>query len=163
MVALGSRARGAGRVYLTGGSSAVLIGWRGSTVDVDLKLDPEPAGAFEAIGRLKDELGLNVELASPDDFIPVLAGWDARSQFIERHGAIDFYHFDFPSQALAKIERGHHQDLEDVKEMVRRGLVTRAELRETFDQIRPLLIRYPAIDVDAFRDKVERALAEDSP
>jgi hypothetical protein len=24
-------------------------GWRDATVDIDLKLDPEPAGAFEAI------------------------------------------------------------------------------------------------------------------
>jgi hypothetical protein len=67
---LGRRARGPGRIYLTGEATALLHGWRGSTVDIDLKLDPEPAGAFEAIAELKDELDVNVELASPDQFVP---------------------------------------------------------------------------------------------
>src|SRR5262245_7077242 len=60
---LGRRAAGPGRVYLTGGGTAVLFGWRNTTVDVDLKLDPEPPGVFDAILRLKDELDVNVELA----------------------------------------------------------------------------------------------------
>lgn len=77
---LGRRARGPGRVYLTGGATALLYGWRPATVDVDLKLDPEPAGAFEAIAGLKEELDLNVELASPDQFLPrSRAGASARS------------------------------------------------------------------------------------
>ena len=33
---LGNHAKGPGRVYLTGGSTAVLIGWRKNTMDVDL-------------------------------------------------------------------------------------------------------------------------------
>ena len=44
----------------------MLIGWRETTVDADLKLDPEPAGVFEAIARLKDSLDINVELSAPD-------------------------------------------------------------------------------------------------
>jgi hypothetical protein len=44
----------------------VLVGWRGTTIDVDLKMSPEPEGAFEAIAALKDELDINVELAAPD-------------------------------------------------------------------------------------------------
>ena len=63
---LGSAVRSPGRIYLVGGSSAVLVGWRETTVDVDLKLDPEPAGAFEAIARAKETLNINVELAAPD-------------------------------------------------------------------------------------------------
>ena len=34
-----------------------------------------------------------------------------------------FHHFDLYAQALAKIERGHAQDVDDVREMLRRGLV----------------------------------------
>ena len=93
--ALGNKARGSGRIYLTGGASALLIGWRQSTIDVDIKADPEPAGLFEALAELKDKLDLNIELASPDMFIPELPGWRDRSQFIARFGSIDFYHFDF--------------------------------------------------------------------
>ena len=63
---IGSRARGPGRVYVVGGASALLEGWRSTTVDVDLKLDPEPAGIFEAIGDLKVDLDVNIELLVPD-------------------------------------------------------------------------------------------------
>lgn len=38
---LGMKAKGPGKIYLTGGASAVLIGWRASTVDIDLKLEPD--------------------------------------------------------------------------------------------------------------------------
>jgi hypothetical protein len=40
MTALGQRVRGEGRIYLTGGATAVLHGWRPMTID--LKPDPEP-------------------------------------------------------------------------------------------------------------------------
>ena len=71
MEALGRRASGPGAVYFTGGASAVLLGWRTATVDADLLLDPEPAGVFEAIAHIKDELSINIELASPADFTKV--------------------------------------------------------------------------------------------
>lgn len=56
MQILGKEARGSGCIYLTGGASALLIGWRDSTVDIDLRLDPEPPGIFQAIAKLKQEL-----------------------------------------------------------------------------------------------------------
>jgi hypothetical protein len=160
MRALGRGARGPGRVYLTGGTTAVLVGWRGATVDADLKLDPEPDGLFEAIRRIKDELGMNIELASPDDFIPQLPGWRDRSRYIDTHGKVDFYHYDFYAQALAKIERGHDRDLADVREMFGRGLIESSELERLFQEIEPQLLRYPALDAEVFRSKVEAMLAE---
>lgn len=160
MSELGRAATGAGKVYLTGGTSAVLEGWRPATVDADLKFDPEPPGIFEAIGRIKDLLELNVELASPDDFIPALPGWQERSRFIARHGEVDFYHYDFYAQALAKIERGHGRDLADAREMVRRGLVDPPELERLFEAVKPGLIRYPAVDPDVFRLKLREFLVE---
>ena len=160
MEGLGRECRSSGRVYLVGGASAVLVGWRPTTVDADLKLDPEPAGAFEAIARLKDALGINVELAAPDQFIPALPGWRERSPFIARHGQVSFHHYDFYSQALAKIERGHREDLSDVAAMHERRSIAPATLRRLFDAIEAELIRYPALDPDSFRDKVEHALSE---
>ena len=154
---LGEAAAGAGRVYLVGGASAVLIGWRQATVDVDLKLAPEPAGAFEAIARLKDDLAVNVELAAPDDFIPALPDWRIRSPFIERHGAVDFFHYDFYAQALAKIERDHAQDLDDVAAMHERGLIDPRRLAGFFASIEGELLRFPAIDASAFAAKVRAA------
>jgi hypothetical protein len=158
MEAFGRETSGPGRVYLTGGATAVLEGWRTTTVDIDLKLDPEPSGAFDAIRRLKDELDVNVELASPDDFIPEVPGFRDRSRFIGRYGEVDFYHYDPFAQALAKIERGHARDLTDVDQLLVRGWIDKDRLRDLFEAIRPGLLRYPAIDERSFADKVTRFL-----
>ena len=56
MELLGRRARSPGTIYLTGGASAVLLGWREMTLDIDLKLEPEPDGVFAAIREAKEEL-----------------------------------------------------------------------------------------------------------
>ena len=155
---VGDRAQGAGRIYFTGGASAVLVGWRSTTVDVDIKLDPEPRGVFDAIARAKEVLDMNVELAAPDDFIPPLPDWRSRSVFIVRHGPVAFLHYDFYAQALAKVERGHVQDLEDVQAMARRQLIESSRLSELFAAVEPDLARYPAIDPACFRDQVRAAL-----
>jgi hypothetical protein len=155
---LGEAAHEPARVYLTGGASAVLLGWRPATIDVDLTLVPERDELLRAIAELKDRLDLNVELASPAHFIPELPGWDERSVFIAREGLVSFYHYDFYSQALAKIERGHAQDRADVAAMLRAGLVEPTRLRELFEAIADHLHRFPALDPGAFRRAVEEAL-----
>lgn len=158
MQALGRRARGPGRVYFTGGATAVMKGWRDATVDIDIKLDPEPAGTFEAIGKIKDELKLNIELASPDQFIPDPPDSKGRAEFIGREGEVEFYHYDLYAQALSKIERGHARDLVDVTAMVATGAIDTGLLAELFAAIEPALLRFPAISADVFRRKLERFL-----
>jgi hypothetical protein len=145
-------------LYLTGGSTAVLLGWRAATLDIDLRLEPEADELLRAIARLKDELEVNIELASPPDFIPELPGWRERSLFVLQEGRLSVHHFDFYAQALSKIERGFSQDLDDVAAMLRDGLVEPTQLRDLFDEIAPELYRYPAIDPRSFRAKLERAL-----
>ncbi len=160
MQELAAAARSPGKVYFTGGATALLLGFREQTIDIDLKLDPEPEGAFEAIAALKDKLSLNVELASPDDFIPPAADWRERSRFIAAIGRVEYFHYDFSLQALAKLERGHAQDLEDVARLLRGRYVTAEELRQRFTQIEPGLLRYPAIDPKQFRQRVQDFLAK---
>jgi hypothetical protein len=155
MRGLGAEADRPGRVYLAGGATAVLLGWRKATIDVDVKLEPESDRLLRAIVRLKESLEVNVELAAPDQFIPELPGWRERSAFVVREGRLDFHHYDLYAQALSKIERGHAQDEVDVAAMLARGLVDRAELRRLFAEIEPLLFRFPAIDARVFRDAVE--------
>ena len=157
---LGAHAQGSGTVYLAGGASAVIMGWRNTAMDVDLKLEPQPPGAFEAIVRAKEELDINVDLAAPDDFIPALPDWRERSLFIARHGSVEFFHYDFYAQALAKIARGHEQDLHDVKAMHRRKLVEPKPLMRLFEAIEPGLLRYPSLSRARFRDRVRWLIAE---
>ncbi len=156
--ALGQAAGDDAKLYLTGGATAVLEGWRETTVDVDIKLEPESDALLRRIPELKEELELNVELASPPDFIPELPGWRDRSPFVAREGRLDVHHFDPYSQALSKLERAFERDLTDVNAMVDRGLVEPARALELFAAIEPLLFRYPAIDPAGFRARVERAL-----
>jgi hypothetical protein len=93
-----------------------------------VKFVPDDDALLRAIPALKESLHINVELAAPIDFIPVRDGWEERSPFITREGPLSFHHFDLVAQALAKVERGHVQDREDVLEMLRRGLVDVAGL-----------------------------------
>jgi hypothetical protein len=153
--ALGAEAEEETAAYLTGGATAVLLGWRESTIDVDLKLVPERDRLLRALARLKNELGVNVELVSPGDFVPVPDGWESRSLFAAREGRLSVYHFDPYAQALAKVERAHRQDLEDVGALVAHGLVDPDEARRRFAEIEPELFRYPAVDPGAFRRRVE--------
>jgi len=155
MQELAAAARSPGKVYFTGGATALLLGFRDQTIDVDIKLDPEPAGVFEAIAQLKNRLSLNVELASPADFIPAPEDWRQRSRHISSLGPLEFFHYDFSLQALAKLERGYPQDLEDVASFLRGGYLKVTELRERFATVAPDLIRYPALDPGQFKNKVE--------
>ncbi|MGA7990064.1 MAG: DUF6036 family nucleotidyltransferase [Thermoanaerobaculia bacterium] len=145
-------------VYLTGGATAVLFGWRQSTIDADILIVPEQDALYRALPRLKEELQLNVEIASPAHFIPELPGWRERSLLIERVRRVSYYHYDPYSQALAKIERGHAKDLADVAQLLARGLVEPQRLRELFEVIEPRLNRYPAIDPPSFRKRLDEAL-----
>lgn len=155
MRALGREAERQVRVYFTGGVTAVLLGWRATTIDVDLKMVPEDDGLLRAIPKLKEDLRINVELACPLDFIPLPPGWEERGLFIAEEGKVSYYHFDLYAQALAKVERSHTQDLQDVAQMIRTGLVVPHRALAYFRQIEPYLYRYPAIDPPSFRRAVE--------
>lgn len=155
---LGARAKGPGRVYLVGGATAVLMGWRDTTIDIDLKLDPEPEGVFEAIRDAKRALHLNVELAAPDDFLPPVPGWRDRSPFVARHGPVDFFHYDLVAQCLGKLVRGFDRDLLDARALFQRGLVTPSDLRSAWAGIEPSLVRYPSVDARDCAARIEVTL-----
>jgi hypothetical protein len=160
MKALAALTRTSSRVFLVGGASSVLFGWRTSTIDIDLKIIPESDEMLRGLPQLKERLHINIELASPDDFIPELPGWQDRSRFIQQEGKVSFFHYDFYAQALAKIERGHRIDLEDVGNMISSGLVDPGRLSELFATIEDQIYRYPALDKKNFRRAVEHAVRD---
>src|SRR3954452_17641431 len=142
------RATSGARLYLTGGASAVLVGWRERTVDVDVRLDGDEDRLLRAISALKDRLDINIELAGPLAFLPEPGGWRERSPSVGRFGGLEVFHTDFALQALSKIERGSPQDLDAVRAMLHRSLTDEHAIRRTFETIRPGLYRFPAIDAD---------------
>jgi hypothetical protein len=77
-----------------------------------------------------------------------------------------FFDYDPYSQALAKIERGHQQDLADARALIAAGMVDPSQLRAFFVQIRERLLTetaYVALDADAFDEKVQSFLATLEP
>ncbi len=160
---LGAAAATEADCFLAGGATAVLLGWRLSTIDVDMRLVPELDEVLRAIPALKDELEVNIELVSPGDFVPVPEGADERAIFAGREGRLTFRHVDPYVQALAKIERGHTRDLADVAAMGRRQLIEPDVLLDLFAEIESELYRYPAVDPASFRAAVESEAARLRP
>lgn len=143
------------RMYLTGGATAVLEGWRDSTVDIDVRFEPDSDAALSRIKDLKEELAVNVELASPLDFLPPLDGWQDRSRFRFREGNLEVFDFDPYSQALSKLQRGFELDLKDVQSMVSSGQVEPERLLELYEGVESELFRFPAVDPPSLRAAVE--------
>lgn len=52
LTALGQRARGPGRIYLAGGATALMMGIRAMTKDLEIKLQTEPWWHCRAAERL---------------------------------------------------------------------------------------------------------------
>lgn len=156
MRALGAEPEAEGAVFFAGGATAVLIGWRATTIDADILVVPDRDPFLRLLPRLKEDLDLNVELASPAQFLPELPGWRERSRFITREGRVDFFHYDFYAQALSKILRGQDRDRADVQAMIDRRLIERDALLRHFQTIEDRLFRFPNINPGRFRAAVER-------
>ena len=137
---LGQQFRKPGRVYLVGGTTLVFEGFRTQTLDIDLAFevgDRDHGEFIRAVRSLKDELAINVEEASPGDFIPLPEGYQGRAKFIDRFGSLDVYHFDVYSVALSKIERGRDADFADVLALLEAGWLDFRTLKRYFEEILP--------------------------
>lgn len=144
------------RVYVTGGATALLYGWRDITIDLDFKVIPEPPKFYEIIAQVKNEGKVNLELATPDHFVPLLPGWETRSKYIDTYGKADFYHFDPYTQVLSKIERNHHRDQIDVENFIKSGLVTMDRLTDLFNEVKHECIKFPAIDLETLEERIKK-------
>jgi len=146
--------RGACRVYFVGGGTAVYLGWRRSSIDVDLYSDREVV--FRDIQEIKERLNINIEFARPEDFVPPLPGTAGRHVFIDTVGAITFYHYDPYAQLFSKVARGFQRDLEDAREFIRSGMVDPRKLRSLLAKIpNSAFAKYPSLS----RDGIENAIA----
>jgi hypothetical protein len=135
---LGSEVHQPGRLYLVGGTTMVYEGYRARTLDIDLLVEADdPGPLLTAIRQLKDALGVNVEFASPGDFIPLPAGWRGRSIWIGRFGDLDVFHFDLYSLVLSKIERGTERDFADALALLKDNRIELDRLDAAFAEVLP--------------------------
>ena len=146
------------RVYLIGGGTAVLAGWRDATLDADLFSERDEV--FRDVQDIKERLRLNVEFARPEHFVPALAGSEGRHRFIERMGNVEFYHYDPHAQLLSKVVRGFRKDLLDARHLVEAGWVDPARFGRLVGEIPDdAWARYPALSRDSVLAAVEHFLS----
>lgn len=154
---LGRTFRKPGRLYLVGGAALVHAGVRlGFTQDIDIQVGGANEGEFIiGIQRLIQQMQINIEFASPQDFIPLPSQWEAHAQYVSRYGQIDVFYFDFYSIALSKIERGTTRDIEDVKLLVQQQRIELDELDAAYQEVFAQLGkgRYPKITPKRFAER----------
>jgi hypothetical protein len=153
---LGHCYRHTGELYLVGGSSLLLVAAKTSTFDIDIKFEvpPEHQTAFiRCLRQVGRELGVPVEQASPDQFIPMPSGYAERRRFVGRFGNLDVFHFDFYAVALSKLHRGNDKDFADVISMTQQGLIKLAALEGYFQEILPRYEDLLSADPDSFQRK----------
>lgn len=154
--ALGKNFRKSGRLYLAGGAALVHMGIRsGSTMDIDVTIETAEAADEDemvlAIRRIVEQMQVNVEFASPGDFIPLPSQWMAQAKFVGRYGQVDVFYFDFYSLALSKISRGSDRDLIDIKLLLQQKLITWEGLDAASNEIVPRMGKRPYFNVNPQR------------
>jgi hypothetical protein len=141
------------RVFLVGGGTAVLSGWRHSSIDADFYSEQEIV--FRDIQGIKERLNVNVEFARPEDFVPALEGTADRHVFVETIQDVSYFHYDPYAQVFSKVVRGFRRDLDDAIHFVRSGMVAPGKLRELVEGIpEAAYSRYPALSLVAVREAV---------
>lgn len=144
-------------VYLVGGGTAVLEGWRNVSLDVDLFAEDE--AVFRDIQAIKERLDVNVEFARPEHFVPPLPGSRDRHVHIRTSGTVSFYHYDPYAQAFSKIVRGFERDLDDAEQFIRTGMVEPQRLRELVHAIdEQIYSKYPSLTRSAVTGAVDSFL-----
>lgn len=147
------------RVFFVGGGTAVLEGWRESTIDADLHSDEDEI--FHDVQGIKERLQLNIEFARPEDFVPALAGSEDRHVFIETVGKVSFYHYDPYAQLLSKVVRGFNRDMQDAGRFLDSGMVDRERFRSLVNGIPDAAYaRYPALSRQAVLEAVDDFLSQ---
>ena len=150
--ALGKSFHKPGRLYLAG-AALVHIGLRsGFTMDIDVAIEASDEDEMvTAIRRLVEKMQINVEFASPGDFIPLPTQWMAQARYVGRYGSIDVFYFDFYSLALSKISRGNERDLIDVQLLFQKKLITLEELDAAYNEVLPRMGKRPYINLNPQR------------
>jgi hypothetical protein len=157
-------ARSAGKdrhytVYLVGGGTAVLEGWRDSSVDVDLYAPRDDI--FHDVQAIKERPRLNIELVRPEHFVPPPEGSADRHVFIETVGRVSFYHYDPYAQLLSRIVRGFERDLVDARSLITSGMVDPKLFRSLVRAIPDSTwSKYPRHSPGAVRKAVDEFLSD---
>ena len=144
----GRRVRNPHTVHLVDGTSAVLVGWRDSTRDIDVRPEPDSDQLLEALSELKDQLDVNIELASPLDYLPDLPGWPDRSPYQGRYGQIDVRTSTSACRRWRSSSGASIRTWSTSEPRSTRGLASADELESGWRQMQDRLFRFPSVNAE---------------
>lgn len=113
-------------LYLLGGSALCFLGNARRTLDIDYTLTASavPDKSFDVTVRgLADEMHLEIEAVSIEEFVPLPEGSEQRHRWLGRFGEVSVYVYDPYTIALSKLSRGFESDLQDVLFLLRQQII----------------------------------------
>jgi hypothetical protein len=95
--------------------------------------------------QVAKETGIYAEPVPLERFIPLPAGSNDRTIFINKFGNLEVYVADPYSIALSKLERGFDTDLDDIVFLIQHDFIEMAELEKVMEKSLP---RAREFDID---------------
>ena len=134
-------------LYLIGGGALCLLGNPRRTLDLDfsLTLSDETQKLIDAITIVADELHIEVEVITLEEFVPLPANAQIRHRYIGQFGHIEVYVYDPYTIALSKLARGLETDIQDVFFLLESGWIEIEELERFVGEAMPAARAY---DID---------------
>jgi len=114
-------------------------------IDFSLSLSEQTKPLRQQMHSIADELGLELEVITIEEFVPIPANASHRHQFIGQFGAIEAYVYDPYTIALSKLARGFETDIQDILFLLDKKLIRLDELASFVDAAIPMAWEY---DVD---------------
>lgn len=134
--ALGASYSQPAELYVFGGSAVLLIGGQRHTADIDFTCRAPNLTALRAtIQAVAAQFGLDAEESNPEEFMPLPVGAERRHQLLGQYGQVRVYIFDPYSIALMKIDRAFETDMEDVRYLLRAGVLDLAQLTKHLEEV----------------------------
>ena len=103
-----------------------MLGRTRRTMDIDFSLSfsEQTRSLRELMQSIADELGLELEVITLEEFVPVPANASHRHHFVGQFGFIEVYVYDPYTIALSKLARGFETDIQDILFLLDKGLST---------------------------------------
>lgn len=148
--AVGARLTQTATLHVLGGSALILLGSSRRTRDFDFVGNDlphrEPDELRDLLDEVAAEMKIGIEAIPFDEFVPVPRDAETRHRHIGQSGKLTVYVFDPYSIALSKIERGFKTDLEDVRFLIRKNIISLPQLETIVNAVLP---RAREFDMDA--------------
>ena len=144
-------------LYLIGGGALCLLGSPRRTMDIDfsLPISDETRNLIETMVALADEMKIELEVITLEEFIPTPSDAAQRHRYVGRFGAIDVYIYDPYTIALSKLARGLESDIQDVLFLLQNDVIEMEKLTRIVAQAIPA-----AWSRDVDPEDLQRYLAE---